>query len=126
MKRLLPAELRALLETGGFAVVLVAAEADPATMRQAEEFALLWVETLETGRRDVAFRYANTDAARSLGLISDGAAPPTIAIVRDGLIIEMQGGPRSLAEIRRLLFTPSPAAVIEASAGWKEPLAWAA
>ena len=126
MKRLDAPTLRRLLETDGFAVVMIADDADPAAMIQAKEFALLWVEMLEQGRDDIAFRYLDSEAALCMGLISEDAPTPAIAIIRDGLMIEMRGGPHTQPAIRRLLTLSSQAPVIDGACLMEPALAQAA
>ena len=115
MKRLDAPTLRRLLETDDFAAVMIADDADPAAMIQAEEFALLWIEMLEQDRDDIAFRYLDSESARCMGLVSVDANTPAIAVVRDGLMIEMRGGPHARSAIRRLLTLPSQPSVIDSA-----------
>lgn len=119
MKRLDTKSLPAFLETAGVAVVFFGASDGPATMRQAEEFALLWADVVMHDLVGLRFGYVDGSANwLARGLLGVDQLPAML-IVRDGEVTHRFEGRCGRASVLAALRAPAPR-----RRAWRAPAPW--
>lgn len=102
MKRLDTESLPHFLETAGAAVVLLGFD-DAATMKQAEEFALLWANCREEGLISIQFAYVDGETNRDAWDMLGASRAPCLAIVRQGVVTRRLEGHHDHQEIATIM-----------------------
>ncbi|MFT3725428.1 MAG: hypothetical protein QM773_17805 [Hyphomonadaceae bacterium] len=106
MKRLDTKSLPHFLDTAGVAVVLLGFD-DAATMKQAEEFALLWASCQEEGLVGIQFGYVDGETNRDAWDMLGASVAPCLAIVRQGVVTRRLEGHRDHQEIAAIMRQPA-------------------